>query len=112
MAEIINEIDTVIFTISEKIIRCCGSGQSQEFHIIPINKPTNIRIIVSALEVVHTNLRIVVVAAVAVGVDGCDTNRILYDGAHAPCVVVVSGGAHLHYTFCAAVCQEKTPRLR
>ena len=69
----------------------CKSNSKK--HFIPIHKPTHSRVVVTALEVVHPNLRVVVIATVAVGVDGCDValGFIVGDCTNSPCIVGVAG---------------------
>ena len=52
--------------------------------------------IIAALEVIHTDLGVVVIASVAEGVNGSDIaiRVVLGDGASAPCVIGVSGKGH------------------
>ena len=44
--------------------------------IICINKPTNLSIVISALEIVHSNLFVVVITTISEGVNGCNIYTI------------------------------------
>ena len=57
---------------------------------IPIDKPTDLGIVVSALQIIQPDLFVVVVSTISEGVDGCDTNRILRNSTYTPRIVGVS----------------------
>ena len=86
-------INRIIITVCIKI------GNKNTLINIPnkvpvrINKPPNCWIIISGLEVVHADFGIVVIAAVAEGVDIGDVagGAVLGDGALAPGVVAIAG---------------------
>ncbi len=69
-----------------------STADVNEFGFVCIYKSTNNGVIISTLEIIQSNLFIVVIPAIAEWVDGGDiaARCVLFDCWHAPCVIGVS----------------------
>ena len=69
-----------------------STADVNEFGFVCIYKSTNNGVIISTLEIIQSNLFIVVIPAIAKRVDGGDiaARRVLFDCRHTPCIVGVS----------------------
>ena len=80
-----NIIAIIIQIICRSVVFC-----KENICRVSINKPTNTRIIISALEIVQPNFLVVVVRTISEGVDICDANRILRNSTYAPSIIGIS----------------------
>ena len=82
----------IILAICKYVMWGFTVWNSNNYRIVCIDKPTNICIIISALEIIQLNLFIVVVATVSEGVNGCNLafGRIKLDFRRAPSIVRIS----------------------
>ena len=71
----VTHIHRIIHTIGEKVITTNISSNTGD-RIIRINPPTNLRIVITAGYIIEPGLGVVVIAAVAKGVDVPDEGRI------------------------------------
>ena len=87
----IASINNIVFTIRKQVASIFIVSKNRKRTIITIQEPANHRVVVPGLEVVHGDLGIVVIAAIAVGVNGGDiaVGVIECNGANAPCIVGV-----------------------
>ena len=96
-------VDRIIHTVDEELIAVDVAISTQSFHIVCIDEPTQIRVVVPAAQIVQTGFFIKDVAAIPKGVQGTQRigQRPRLAGGLAPGIVLV-------FYYLAAVCVNQT----
>ena len=76
MTIVVNKVYTIILTINANIIGCNTFTTTNIHCCIRIDKPLNLRIIVPALQVVHSDFFVEIITSVAERVDICNVDAV------------------------------------
>ena len=76
MTIVVNKVYTIILTINANIIGCNTFTTTNIHCCIRIDKPLNLRIIIPALQVVHSDFFVEIITSVAERVDICNVDAV------------------------------------